>query len=151
VVLAATGCLAPFEGVAPPAPDVSAEPLALSGDAYAGRLLELVNRERGRHGVRPLRRSACAQDLAERWSDRLARKRALRHQPIRDVMRACDATRAAENLGAGQPTPDELLQRWLASSQHRKNLLSPKLTHVGLGAARSERGSWYAVADFVAF
>lgn len=130
---------------------MSAEPAVVSGDAYAGRLLELVNRERARRGVRPLRRTGCAERLAERWSARLASRDALRHQSIRDVLHACDAVRAAENLGAGQPTPDDLLRKWLASSQHRKNLLNPKLTHVGLGVARSERGGWYAVADFVAF
>jgi uncharacterized protein YkwD len=136
----------------PPAPaaDVAAE-AAVSADAYAGRLLELVNHERGRHGLQPLRRTRCAEELAGPWSHRLARRDALQHRPIRDLLRACDARRAAENLGAGQPTPDALLRSWLASARHRANLLNPTLTHVGLGVARSERGSWYAVAHFVAF
>jgi len=41
----------------------------------------------------------------------------------------------AENIAAGQTSPEDALGAWLHSSDHRKNLLDPRLTHIGIGMA----------------
>lgn len=40
---------------------------------------------------------------------------------------------AGENLAAGQPTAAEVLQDWMASSAHRRNIENCAFTHHGLG------------------
>ena len=154
--LLAVACAERASETAPTAPPsrtggAPGPPVELSGDRYAVRLLDLANRERSRRGLAPLRAARCAQDPAQRQVERIAREGTLRHQPLRDVLRACDARRAGENLGTGQATPEDLLRAWMASSRHRSNLLASHFTHVGLAAARSAAGRWYAVAVFVAF
>jgi uncharacterized protein YkwD len=57
----------------------------------------------------------------------------------------------AENIGYGNVTAEALMKTWMASSHHRANILNPKLSHLGVGAARSKSGHWYAVQDFLGF
>ncbi|MBQ3135317.1 MAG: S-layer homology domain-containing protein [Oscillospiraceae bacterium] len=40
---------------------------------------------------------------------------------------------AAENIAAGQPSPETVVSAWLNSEGHRENILDPTLTHAGLG------------------
>ncbi len=41
----------------------------------------------------------------------------------------------AENIAAGQTSPEDALGGWLHSTDHRRNLLDPRLTHIGIGMA----------------
>ena len=41
----------------------------------------------------------------------------------------------AENLAAGQRTAAEVVQGWLDSPGHRRNLLSPDVTQIGVAHA----------------
>jgi len=122
-----------------------------SSDAYEDRIFALMNAERRRHGMRPLRRGSCASSYAERWSGQLARNQRLHHQSLRPLLRSCGARRAAENIGYGNVSAEVLMKKWMASSRHRANILDPRLSYVGVGAARSKSGHWYAVQDFLGF
>jgi uncharacterized protein YkwD len=114
-------------------------------------LLAAIDAERARVGLPPLRAATCAQDPAERWAARLAAGESLRHQPLRPIARTCRARRAGEIVGSTTRSPDSLVQSWLASRRHRRTLLGPSFTHVGIGVERAASGRWFAVADFVAF
>ena len=120
-----------------------------SSDAYTARIFTLLNRERARHGLQPLRRGPCATTWAERWSSTLAGTQRLRHQPLKPLLKACGARRAAENIGGGNVSADEMMKTWMNSRAHRANILNPKLRYVGVGAARGRDGRWYAVQDFL--
>ena len=122
-----------------------------SSDAYEERIFSLMNAERRRHGLRPLRRGSCASSYAERWSGQLARKQRLHHQSLRPLLKTCGARRAAENIGYGNVSAEALMKKWMGSSRHRANILDPRLSYVGVGAARSKSGHWYAVQDFLGF
>jgi uncharacterized protein YkwD len=122
-----------------------------SSDAYASRIFSLINAERARRGLHRLRRGSCASTYAERWSVQLARTQKLRHQSLRPMLKSCAARRVAENIGYGNVTADALMKKWMASAQHRSNILNPKLSYLGVGAARSKSGHWYAVQDFLGF
>ena len=41
-------------------------------------------------------------------------------------------TKAGENIAAGYPTPDEVIEAWLASDRHCANLMDPDFTDVGM-------------------
>jgi len=123
----------------------------VSSDAYANRIFTLINVERTRRGLQRLRRGSCAVGYAERWSVQLARSQKLRHQSLRPMLKSCAARRVAENIGYGNVTAEALMKTWMASAHHRANILSPKLSTLGVGAMRSESGHWYAVQDFLGF
>jgi uncharacterized protein YkwD len=40
---------------------------------------------------------------------------------------------AGENIAQGQRTPQEVVQAWMNSEGHRKNILSRDFTHIGVG------------------
>jgi len=117
--------------------------------AYQARLLSLVNDERVHHGLRRFTPIGCAADLASRWAEQIARDGALRHQPMKKLLQACQASRAAENIAMGNVPPERIVASWMQSRRHRENILDPRLTHVGLAAELSDRGRWYAVLDFI--
>ncbi len=48
---------------------------------------------------------------------------------------------AAENLAAGQPNLDAALADWKTSAGHRKNLLNPLVTEIGIAAVAAPAGS----------
>jgi uncharacterized protein YkwD len=50
---------------------------------------------------------------------------------------------AAENLGAGYPTLDAAVAGWKRSAGHRRNLLNPKVTEIGIAAVATPPGSRY--------
>ena len=52
----------------------------------------------------------------------------------------------AENIALG-PNADEIHDGWMHSPGHRKNILSPEITSVGIGVVRSSRGL-FSVQDF---
>ena len=148
--LAAAAALAILAG-APPASARGGAAAQPSSDAYEDRIFSLLNTERRRHGLRSLRRGSCASSYAERWSGQLARSQKLHHQSLRPLLKSCGARRAAENIGYGNVSADALMKTWMASSGHRANILNPRLSYVGVGAARSKSGHWYAVQDFLGF
>lgn len=45
--------------------------------------------------------------------------------------------RAAENIAYGYDSFEKTLEQWIASSGHRKNLLLPKASRVGIASAKS--------------
>lgn len=122
-----------------------------ASDAYASRIFALINAERMRQGLPRLHLSPCARVYADRLSAQLAHSQTLRHQSLKPLQKSCAASRAAENIGFGNITADVLMKKWMSSSRHRKNILNPRLSSVGIGATRSKSGDWYAVQDFLGF
>jgi uncharacterized YkwD family protein/spore coat assembly protein SafA len=56
---------------------------------------------------------------------------------------------AAENIAAGQPTPRQVVQSWMKSEGHRKNILSPNVTHIGVGYAKGGSYGHYWTQMFI--
>jgi uncharacterized protein YkwD len=140
----------------PPLPPRSAlaerpAPSAPATGSYEKRILELVNRERTRRGLRPLRLATCADGYASRWSAELARSERLYHQSLRPIQRSCRARDVGENIGYGKVSAEKMVDLWMNSRPHRANILNPRFSSIGIGAVRSRSGHWYAVQDFLGF
>jgi uncharacterized protein YkwD len=45
---------------------------------------------------------------------------------------------AAENIAAGQPTPEEVVAGWLDSPGHCANIMGPDFVHIGVGHVATE-------------
>ena len=110
--------------------------------AVRQQILEAVNAARREHRLRPLtldpRLNAAAQKHAEDLRDRLF----YGHQapegtmPRERVQAAGYPVQAVgENIAEGQFTVAEVMDGWLKSPGHRRNILEPRFTHLGVGLA----------------
>ena len=133
-----------------------------AGDPYTcammetGRndLLPLINEERVAAGASELALDPCLGEAAQHWSESMAwlRTSGSAHNPdLNADMRACGMRGWAENVARGwgsEPDVRDVMDRWLASPGHHRNLMNPDLTHIGIGVASNGDGQWYYVLDF---
>lgn len=56
---------------------------------------------------------------------------------------------AAENIAAGQKTPQEVVQSWMNSPGHRANILNAGYTQIGVGYANGGSYGYYWVQQFI--
>lgn len=49
----------------------------------------------------------------------------------------------AENISAGQTTPQEVMKTWMNSSGHRSNILNKNYTHIGIGYYKTSKSYQY--------
>ena len=54
----------------------------------------------------------------------------------------------AENIAAGQPTPQEVMAAWIASPGHCRNIFNPDLREMGVGFAQGGTYGEYWGQDF---
>jgi uncharacterized protein YkwD len=129
-----------------------APPGALAERDYTGtrldaeRARDLVNAYRKEKGLRPLKLQpalteaarAHARDLAK-W-DRISHFGSDGSNPWDRVRRAgYHARLAAENVGTGQVTIDEVMKGWQGSPGHNKNLLLPDAEHMGIALVQDPK------------
>lgn len=137
-----------------------------SGPDLSETVKEIVaqtNAYRKREGRDTLKTNSKLTRAAESFAAILAQSDELSHtadgkQPAERVADArYDFCLVAENIAyefssAGFGTKElarRFFESWKASPGHRKNLLDPDLTEIGVGIARSEKtGRYYAVQDF---
>jgi uncharacterized protein YkwD len=110
-----------------------------------------VNAARIQHHRIPLRRVPELDRVARAHSADMARRGYLSHEspegwnPVDRIHRGASPgfTLAAENIGITNRAEAnrEILQNWLASPEHRSNLLAPPFNATGIGIARSADGS----------
>jgi uncharacterized protein YkwD len=133
----------------PKPPPPPPPPGGASNSAYESRILALVNTQRTSRGLSPVSMSSCADSYAESWAAHLAVIGALVHRSMSTLLSGCQAQYVGENIGYGPVSADTMMAMWMASPDHRANILNPRFTHVGIGASQTSAGVWYAVQDFL--
>lgn len=105
-------------------------------------MLALVNAARKRAGLKPLRLSSDLDKAAQRHAeDMLARGYFAHKSPSGTTVRERSKTAGydwraiGENIAFGQVSVDEVMETWLESPSHRKNILSPAYSELGVGLA----------------
>ena len=129
-----------------------APPGALADRDYSARELdpdkarELINAYRKEKGLKPLKLNAALTEAAKAHSRDLAKWDRISHygsdgsNPWDRVKRAgYNAKVAAENVGTGQATIDEVMKGWQASPGHNKNLLLADAEHMGIALVQDPR------------
>jgi uncharacterized protein YkwD len=118
------------------------------------RLASIINRERTAVGLAPLRPDARATAAARRYAETMRRAASAAHdldgQPA-DRVRAAglvpplllESTMQVDSLGRAA----ELL---LDDAKYRGDLVSPQVTHAGIGIAADAHGELYVAIDYVA-
>lgn len=137
--------------VAAAAPAIAAH----AQSAEARQLMQATNEDRAQHGLGPLRWNPALARAAQAHAYEMVRHGELSHQYAGEpdlVTRAGDDgahfSTIAENIAIA-PTAQMVELEWMRSPPHRRNILDPRLTAVGIGLVRQGNNLW-AVEDFSA-
>ena len=132
-------------------PDARQIPTAQSDLRKASKAVRcLVNAERATRGLKTLRRDRDLARAARRHAADMTERRYFSHvspggSDLKDRLRRADYGKpgagwsAGENLGWGtgdRATPAAMVDAWLASEGHKRNMLGRRFREVGVGVAR---------------
>ena len=129
---------------------VNPEPKPDPAPSQIGEVLALVNAERAKNGLSPLtldteltsNANIRAKEIVEQFSH------------TRPNGESCDTavtvnwSYIGENIAMGYPTPEAVMNGWMNSDGHRKNILNGDFTKIGIGVC-SSGGAMYWVQLFV--
>lgn len=109
---------------------------------FVARVLELVNEERAKEGAKPLSLDNNLCVVAAMHSEDMAARNFFSHEnpdgasPF-DRMKSYGIRfmAAAENIAAGQTTPEQVMDAWMNSPGHRANILNNSYGKIGIGIA----------------
>ncbi|MBZ5213450.1 hypothetical protein HU186_03665 [Bacillus paralicheniformis] len=115
-------------------------PSSSSVSAYEKEVVELTNAERKKQGLKPLTLDEKLSKVARTKSQDMKDNNYFDHNsptygsPF-DMMKKFGITyrTAGENIAKGQKTPQEVVKAWMNSEGHRKNIMNPNFTHIGVG------------------
>jgi uncharacterized protein YkwD len=117
-------------------------PQLLAQANFMAELLQLTNAERQKVGAPPLKMNDKLTQAAQRHATDMATKNFLSHtgsdgSTMQSRVQATGYLYQAlgENVAAGQSTPAAVLKSWMNSSGHRRNILNPNYTEIGIGYA----------------
>jgi len=131
-----------------PCGTTAARPTIAGTDAAGQATLCLVNRERTRRGLPPLRENSLLSAASLEHSRDMVRVGYFEHtsadgRTVGDRLRAIGYSRrvsasARENIAYGvgeEGTPAAIVQAWMHSPGHRADILRPAFTEIGIGIA----------------
>ena len=107
---------------------------------FAKQVLELTNDFREENGLKPLKWDPELTEAAQKHSDNMGKQDFFEHtgkdgskfwDRIQDA--GDDNTTLAENIAAGQRTPEEVVEVWKNSPGHRGTMLNPNYEYLGVG------------------
>jgi uncharacterized protein YkwD len=126
----------------PPAAEPSFYNSLASADAKvdAAMAASMLSGYRSNNGLSTVRIDPELMKLAQAQAQAMAARDKLDHAVLRDFrsrLRSSgyDANIAAENIGAGYHTLAQAFSGWRDSPPHRKNMLLPGATHIGIATA----------------
>lgn len=106
-------------------------------------VVNLVNKERAKVGLKPLKIDEEVSKVAKLKSEDMKNKNYFNHTsptygtPF-DMLKKFNIKykRAGENIAKGQKTAKDVVEAWMNSEGHRRNILSNSFTHIGVGYAK---------------
>lgn len=124
--------------------------------AYQKEVVDLVNIERSKAGLNPLTLDSSVSNVATKKSQDMIDNNYFSHNsptygsPF-DMLKKFGISykTAGENIAMGQKTPKEVVNAWMNSEGHRKNILNPNFSKIGVGVAQKSGGSLYWTQIFV--
>ncbi|MFZ0444614.1 MAG: CAP domain-containing protein [Bacillus sp. (in: firmicutes)] len=107
---------------------------------YARQVVNLTNEQRRKNGLADLQMDTQLSQVAQTKSQDMQKNGYFSHtsptygSPF-DMMRDFGVSyrTAGENIAQGQRTPQEVVNAWMNSAGHRKNILNGNFTHIGVG------------------
>ncbi len=131
---------------------------AKNGDysAFQKKVVELVNKERAKAGLKALKMNTQLSKVATLKSQDMAKNNYFDHNsptygsPF-DMMKRFGITyrTAGENIAMGQTSPEQVMKGWMNSPGHRANILKASFTEIGVGVAKNSGGRLYWTQQFI--
>lgn len=129
----------------------NARPVVLSAEvrdlSTEDQLLNLHNQVRRSHGLGALEIDPHLAAYAQNWAETMAGQCSLAHSGL-SFMQGSGFLTGAENIAFNQGSTTHVMQSWLNSAGHRKNILTRQFRVVGFGIARNASGQPYLSAVF---
>jgi uncharacterized protein YkwD len=113
------------------------------------RLVAIVNDERRKRGLVPLRQDDRLRRSARAHSDDMATRGYFSHNspdgntPSERIREAGYPAPAGENIAQGQDHPTQVMMAWMNSPPHRANIMHPAVRAIGVGVRHGPAGPWW--------
>jgi len=65
-----------------------------------------------------------------------------------EILQHSEITKGAENIAQAEVKPARVVQMWLNSPGHRRNMLNPRYDRIGVGVYKSRNGRYYWCVRF---
>ncbi|WP_331618263.1 SafA/ExsA family spore coat assembly protein [Serpentinicella sp. ANB-PHB4] len=125
-------------------------PSQASGRAFELEVVRLVNIERSKHGLNPMKENWELSRVARYKSNDMRDRGYFSHtsptygSPFNMMKNfGIRYTAAGENIARGQRSAQAVMNGWMNSPGHRKNILNPNFTEIGVGYASGARGPYW--------
>jgi uncharacterized protein YkwD len=122
---------------------------------YEQQVIALTNEHRTANGCGGLAENSALRTAARGHSSDMAAHDQMTHQGTngsdpgdRITQSGYPATKWAENVAFGQPSPKEVVDAWMQSPGHRANILDCGLSEIGVGHVVNPEGVPYWTQDF---
>jgi len=120
------------------------------------QVIQLTNQQRAKYGLKPFTADWELSRVARYKANDMRDKNYFSHtsptygDPF-TMMKNFGITyrSAAENIAAGQTSPQEVVNAWMNSPGHRANILSTSTTRIGVGYAKGGSQRYYWVQQFI--
>jgi uncharacterized protein YkwD len=121
-------------------------------DSIQSEILRYVNEDRKKHGLPALQLNSMESSLAEKHSHNMATgKVKFGHDGFNSrakaIQKSLGSSEIGENVASGQMTAREVVNGWLKSPGHKKNI-EGNFILTGIGYARSRKGDIYFTQIF---
>lgn len=110
-------------------------------------LLNLHNKERADRRMSLLQLDQTLSDAAQKYAEEMARTGKFEHGNV--AKRIGSGWMAyGENIAMGQTSNEEVMNDWMDSIGHKRNILNKNFQLIGIGIAKNSNGEIYWVVDF---
>jgi hypothetical protein len=120
-----------------------------SDPGIEGQFISRINSLRASKGLSQLQVSGELTGVARRWTDRMVEAGQISHNPNLASEVGGNWTKLGENVGVGYDV-DSLMQAFINSPAHYRNLVDPDWTHLGVGVTVAGDQRIYTTHNFMA-
>ncbi len=142
-------------------PNANSAPNEASKQEFVKSITCLINKERTSRGLKALDNNSDLKGIMSDHVKKMIQQDCLKHRcdgesSIKSrlfesgYLNGADSFRFGENLGYEQ-TPNEMIDRWLASDYHKGNILNPKFKDLGVAVEYGSPKSGVDDAQFVTY
>jgi uncharacterized protein YkwD len=152
-IVIVAGCTVPMTGAArSTSTSSSAAPGTSRYSPSESRIFDLINAERRSQGRQPLVFNPQLDRMAKIQAENMARFQKMAHNlPESNLPNLADRAKYVgytygqieENVALGYPNAESVVDGWMNSSGHRRNILDRGVVETGIGIARSSAGGLY--------
>ena len=134
---------------APVAPAAEARAVVAASPGVEAQFVSRINSLRASKGLSQLAVSGELTAVARRWAQQMVNAGQISHNPNLGAQVSGSWTKLGENVGVGHDV-DGLMQAFINSASHYRNLVDPELDHVGVGVISWVTGRMYTTHIFMA-